>query len=136
MGWRAIAAGAARIGALALMAACASSSSSTVTGGAQTAGDSVPAQGTVVTVRNTAPGATTITVYMKPEIGVDTPLGTVEAGESRTFSYDGQPGFYQIRTVGSNGERTSTRFQLFRNSSIRWDMAAGARVVVGGRDQI
>jgi hypothetical protein len=136
MGWRTIAARATRIGALALVAACASSSSSTVTGGAQTAGDSVPAQGTVVTVLNTSPSATTITVYMKPEIGVDTPLGTVEAGESRTFAYDGLPGFYQIRTVGSNGERTSTRFQLFRNSSIRWDMSAGGRVVVGRRDPI
>lgn len=135
MSWRAIAGQAARIGMFAFLVACASSTTTTTTGGAQSPGETPPAEGTIVTILNTAPGSSTVTVYMVPEIGVDMPIGTVEAGQTRTFSYSGQPGFYQIRTVGSNGERASNRFQLFRNSSVRWDMAAGGRVVVGGRDE-
>ncbi|MGH7503543.1 MAG: hypothetical protein ACREL7_17590 [Longimicrobiales bacterium] len=124
------------IGIASIVAACASGgTTATPAGGAQTQQGETPpaADGTVVTILNTAPGATTITVYMKPEIGVDAPLGTVEGGQMRTFPYEGAPGFYQIRTVGAAGERLSDRFQMFRNSSVRWDMSAGRRVVVGGR---
>ncbi|MCI0432697.1 MAG: hypothetical protein L0271_03465 [Gemmatimonadetes bacterium] len=121
------------IGLAALFAAaCASGGTG---GGAQTqqGADTGQQQGTTVQIFNTAPGAATVTVYMVPEIGVDTPLGAIDAGENRAFPFSGAPGWYRIRVVGPSGEIQSDRFQLFRNSSARWDMSTGRRVVVSGR---
>jgi hypothetical protein len=98
------------------------------------AGDQ-PAQQTPMTVviRNNEPGASTVTAYMMPEVGVDTPLGTVEAGREATFPFNGQPGRYRIRLVGSGGEQTSDIFQIFNNSQAYWDVSLGDRVRVGSR---
>jgi hypothetical protein len=118
---------------LVVAAACASSGG-TSGGGAQTQqGAGTPRQGTTIEILNNAPGAATVTVYMVPEFGVDTPLGPLDGGETRTFAFDGPPGYYRIKVVGPSGESLSDRFQLFRNSSVRWDMSAGRRVRVGGR---
>jgi len=116
-------------------AACASGGGGAA-GGAQTqqGAETGQQQGTTVTVANTAPGASTVTVYMVPEIGVDTPLGAIDAGMSRRFPFAGAPGWYRIRAVGPNGETVTDRFQLYRNSSARWDMSTGRRVLVAGSD--
>jgi hypothetical protein len=86
-----------------------------------------------VVIRNNEPGATTVTAYMMPEVGVDRPLGTVEAGREARFPFEGQPGRYRIRLVGSSGEQVSDIFQLFNNSEARWDVSLGDRVRVGSR---
>lgn len=119
-----------------LLFATACASGGGATGGAQTqqGADTGQQQGTTVSVSNTAPGASTVTVYMVPEIGVDTPLGAVDAGLSRQFPFAGAPGWYRIRAVGPTGETVSDRFQLYRNSSARWDMSTGRRVIVMGRN--
>ncbi len=117
-----------------LLAATACASGGAAPGGAQTQeGAAGQPEGTVVQVLNTAPGSSTVTVYMVPEIGVDTPLGAIESGQTRIFPFSGSPGWYQIRAVGPAGTMMSERFQLYRNSTARWDMSTGRRVVVGGR---
>jgi hypothetical protein len=115
------------------LSACASGGSSagaTNTMAGEETADSAPMS---VVIRNNAPGATTVTVYMMPEVGVDRPLGTVEAGREQRFPFDGQPGRYRIRLVGSAGDRISDIFQLFNNSEARWDVSLGNRVRVGAR---
>lgn len=115
-----------------LLSACASGGTS---GGMDTMGGDEPeaASPMTVVIRNNAPGATTVTAYMMPEVGVDRPLGTVEAGREARFPFDGQPGRYRIRLVGSSGEQVSDIFQLYNNSEARWDVSLGDRVRVGSR---
>jgi hypothetical protein len=116
--------------ALALLSACAS-------GGSQTGDTASPQQaspqGSIILVRNTAPGAVTVNVFLKPDVGVDTPLGSVDGGQSKEFSFDGPPGRYTLRAIGSLGETLSETFQLYRNSQATWDMSVGKNVRVGGR---
>jgi len=123
--------------AIGMTAACASGGGSgTPRGGPDQAATPQPpaAEGSVVQILNTAPGSVSVTVYMIPEAaGVDTPLGQVESGQTRTFNFAGQPGRYRIRAVGSSGETASDVFQLYRNSQVRWDMSLGRRVQVTGR---
>lgn len=117
----------------ALVSACASGGTQS-TGTDTMAGDQPADQAPMsVTIRNNAPGATTVTAYMMPEVGVDRPLGTVEAGRETRFPFDGQPGRYRIRLVGSGGEIISDTFQLFNNSEARWDVSLGRNVRVGSR---
>jgi len=114
------------------LSACASGGTSSA---ANTMAGDEPADNSPMSViiRNNAPGATTVTVYMMPEVGVDRPLGTVEAGREVRFPFDGQPGRYRIRLVGSAGDQISDIFQLFNNSEARWDVSLGNRVRVGAR---
>ena len=119
-----------------LTTACASGGGTTPSGGAdQATGQQPPAaEGSVVQIANLAPAAVTITVYMVPDgVGVDTPLGTVEGGQTRDFNFSGAPGRYRIRVVGSNGETNSDIFQLHRNSLVRWDLSMGRRPTVSAR---
>jgi hypothetical protein len=126
-------------GMLALMvtAGCASAGTSGAGGaeGAATTGEggAATAEGSIVRIMNVAPGASTITVYVVPEVGVDSPLGTVEGGQTKDFAFAGQPGRYTIRVVGSSGTQTSQQFQFFRNSIATWDMSLGRNVRVQGR---
>lgn len=118
-----------------ILSACASGGGSQSTGtdtmaGDQAAADAAPMS---IVIRNNAPGATTVTAYMVPEVGVDRPLGTIEAGTEARFGFNGQPGRYRIRLVGSAGETNSDIFQLFNNSEARWDVSLGRRVRVGAR---
>ena len=123
--------------ALGMAAACSSGrGAGTPTGGPDQATSQQPpaAEGSVVQIVNTAPGAVSVTVYMIPDgAGVDTPLGQVDSGQTREFSFAGMPGRYRIRAVGSAGEIASDIFQLYRNSRVRWDMSLGRRVQVSGR---
>jgi len=127
------------VGMLALIvtAGCASGGSSGVGGaeGAATTGGGAAAteEGSLVRIMNVAPGASTITVYIVPEVGVDSPLGTVESGQTRDFAFTGAPGRYTIRVVGASGTQTSQQFQFFRNSIATWDMSLGRNVRVAGR---
>src|SRR5512134_3972712 len=93
--------------ALGLASACASGGGAgTPTGGPdQATGQQPPqAEGSIVQILNTAPGAVSVTVYMIPDgAGVDTPLGQVESGQTRDFNFGGMPGRYRIRAVGSAG---------------------------------
>lgn len=117
--------------ALGVMAGCASSGA---TGGTQTQqGEGVAAGSSIIVIRNSQPGASSITAYMQPEVGVDTPLGNVNGGQTAQFPFDGPPGRYRIRTVGPAGEVVSDVFQLFPNSMVRWDMSLGRSVIVGSR---
>ena len=86
-----------------------------------------------IVILNSTPGASTMTAYMMPEVGVDRVLGTVEAGREATFAFDGEPGRYRIRLVGARGEIVSDIFRLSDNSEGRWDVSLGARVRVSGR---
>lgn len=79
------------------------------------------------------PGASTMTAYMMPEVGVDRALGIVEAGREATFAFDGEPGRYRIRLVGAGGEIVSDIFRLTDNSEGRWDVSLGTRVHVSRR---
>lgn len=119
---------------LALLLAAGCASGGTTSGGADpaTAEEGVPAEGAIVQIYNTASSATRVMVYMRPEVGVDIPLGMVEAGERKTFPFDGQPGRYTLRAVGDTGTRTSRIFEFYRNSQVRWDMNIN-QVRVGGR---
>jgi hypothetical protein len=118
--------------ALAISAGCASGG--TTTGGADPAISpaTVPAEGSIVQIYNTASSSVRVTVYMVPEVGVDTPLGTVEAGQRTAFPFEGPPGRYRLRAVGSNGSVQSQLFEFYRNSQVRWDMNLN-HVGVGGR---
>jgi hypothetical protein len=118
--------------AFVLAAGCASGG--TPAGGADPAiaPETVPAEGSIVQIYNTASSAVTVTVYMVPEVGVDTPLGTVEAGQRSTFPFEGPPGRYRLRAVGSAGTVQSQTFEFYRNSQVRWDMNIN-QVRVGGR---
>jgi hypothetical protein len=116
-----------------LSSACASGGS-TSNGMDTMGGDQPTTQAPMsVVIRNNAPGAATVTAYMMPDVGVDTPLGTVEAGREASFPFNGQPGRYRIRLVGASGEQVSDIFQLFNNSEARWDVSLGERVRVGSR---
>lgn len=119
--------------ALALTAGCASGGGAAA-GGADPAAtpESVPAEGSIVQVYNTASSAVRVTVYMVPEVGVDSPLGVVEAQQRATFPFDGPPGRYRLRAVGSAGTIQSQLFEFYRNSQVRWDMNIN-QVRVGGR---
>jgi hypothetical protein len=126
-----------------LAAACASSGGGGAGGGAAGGGAqgaattggqaAASAQGSVISILNTAPNAGTVAVYMVPDIGVARSLGTVDPGQQRDFGFDGEPGQYIIRAVGSTGEITTERFRLNRNSLVRWDMALGRRPQVSTR---
>jgi len=115
-----------------LLASCASGGAST--GGAQTAvGAEADASGLSVVIR-TPPGSATVTAYMVPEVGVDTPLGTVNPGLEAKFSVDPAPGRYRIRLVGGEREEVSDIFDVFGNSAMaRWDVSISRRVVVSSR---
>lgn len=116
-------------------AACAGRSTGSTGGMDTVTGQQAPApEGSVIQILNTSPGSVAVTVYMVPDgAGVDTALGTVEAGQTREFAFNGPPGRYRIRTVGATGEVTSDIFQLYRNSQVRWDMSLGRRVQVSQR---
>jgi len=123
-------------GLLALLLAAGCASGGTASGGADPAttpeGAAVPTTGSIVQVYNTASSAVRVTVYMVPEVGVDTPLGAVEAGQRASFPFEGPPGRYHLRAVGSTGTRESDIFEFYRNSQVRWDMNIN-QVRVGGR---
>ena len=118
--------------ALTLAAGCASGGAAP--GGADPAAtpETVPAEGAIVQIYNTASSAVRVTVYMVPEVGVDTPLGVVEAAQRATFPFDGPPGRYRLRAIGSAGTVQSQIFEFYRNSQVRWDMNIN-QVRVGGR---
>lgn len=86
-----------------------------------------------IVILNNRPGASMMTAYMMPEVGVDRALGTVDAGREVTFSFDGEPGRYRIRLVGAGGEIVSDIFRLTDDSEGRWDLSLGARVRVSRR---
>ncbi|MGD8276926.1 MAG: hypothetical protein PVH00_02820 [Gemmatimonadota bacterium] len=124
-------------GLLALLVAVGCASGGAASGGADPAtageGAAVPATGSIVQVYNTASSAVRATVYMVPEVGVDTPLGAVEAGQRASFPFEGPPGRYRLRAVGSMGTRESEFFQFYRNSQVRWDMNINQVRVAGRR---
>lgn len=113
----------------ALLAACSS-------GGSQPAADpgqpETPA-GSVVQILNNAPGASTVTVYLVPEAGVERALGTVDNGQTREFPIGSLTGRYRLRTVGAGGESVSDVFTLSSNTLVRWDMSLGRQVRVSTR---
>ena len=119
-----------------LVAGCASGGGSTPppAGAAEPAASLDPVQqATTIVVRNTQPGSVTINVFLVPDVGVDTPLGSIDAGQTKTFTFDGPPGRYTLRAVGSAGETVSNTFQLYRSSEATWDMSLGRNVRVGGK---
>jgi hypothetical protein len=119
-----------------LLAAGCASGGGAATRGADPAtaaeGAAVPATGSIVQVYNTAAAAVRVTVYMVPEVGVDTPLGSVEAGQRTSLPFKGPPGRYRLRAVGSTGTVQSELFDFYRNSQVRWDMNIN-QVRVSGR---
>ena len=115
-----------------MLTSCASGGSTT--GGAQTAVGAQADQTGLSVVIRTSPGSATVTAYMVPEVGVDTPLGTVSPGVEERFSIQPTPGRYRIRLVGGERDEVSDIFDLFANSALaRWDVSVSRRVVVSSR---
>jgi hypothetical protein len=102
--------------------------------GGTTADEPAGAQtGIAIIVQNNAPGGSTITVSVVPEVGVRRTLGQVPFGDTRTFPYDGIPGQYRLIALGDGGgERQSEVFRIFADSNVRWNLSTN-NVTVSGR---
>ena len=88
-------------------------------------------QRTTIVVMNTLPGAVTVNVFLVPASGADTPLGSINAGQTKTFTFPGPAGRYTLRAVGRAGENDSNPFQLDRGMQATWDMSLGRDVRIG-----
>jgi hypothetical protein len=85
-------------------------------------------QRTTIIVSNTQPGAVTVNVFLVPDTGADTPLGSIDAGQTKTFPFPGPAGRYTLRAVGRAGETVSNPFQVDPGSEATWDMSLGRDV--------
>ncbi len=99
------------------------------TGGGGGGGRSGPS-GSVVRVANLGAGNSVLTIYMSPDVGVETLLGTVEPGRTVGFPWTGDPGRYRIHALGAGTEVTSDSFRMPRNAEAYWDMSMGKHVTV------
>jgi hypothetical protein len=116
---------------LLLSVGCASSGATTGGADSATADPNVPAEGSYVQIYNTASGAVDCMIWMVPEGEVEVLLGSVRVGERATFPFNGPPGRYRLRALGTSDFETQT-FQFYRNSRVSWDMNS-RRALVSGR---
>jgi hypothetical protein len=113
-----------------LVAACATSPAATNSGGG-TAGGAAPtsadaADNTIrVEVRLNDLNAGTTQVYIEPANGVRTALGTVDPGQTRTFSFNAANSNRTVRLVALNAtgaSKTSEAIIVPRGAGLTWDI--------------
>ena len=115
---------------LASVAACATSPSATSSGGGA-AGGAAPASSDAadntisVEVRLNDLNAGTTQVYIEPSNGVRTALGTIDPGQTRTFSFNAVNSNRTVRLVALNAagaSKTSDPITVPRGTGLSWDI--------------
>ena len=113
-----------------LTAGCATSPAATNSGGGA-AGGAAPttsdaADNTIrVEVRLNDLNAGTTQVYIEPANGVRTALGTIDAGQTRTFTFNALNANRTVRLVAltaAGGSKTSDSITVPRGSGLSWDI--------------
>lgn len=117
---------------LLLTVGCASGGATTGGADSATADPNVPAEGAIVQIYNTASGAGDVMIWIVPEGEREVLLGSVRVGERATFPFNGSPGPYRLRALGSGDTLETQTFQFYRNSQVSWDMNS-RRALVSGR---
>jgi hypothetical protein len=85
------------------------------------AGATAPAAGHQVTVHNDHTSWLEATIFILPDAGaVQTMLGTVPPGESRTFTYTGERGWHRLIARRNTGDLSSEQFTMPDNSRLEW----------------
>jgi hypothetical protein len=118
-----------------IASACATSPAATTSGGGA-AGAAAPAtsgsatENTIrVEVRQNKLDAGTTTVYIEPAAGVRTALGTLDPGETKTFSYNATGVNRSVKLVALDASGSSTTSQTItvpRGAGLTWDLQINA----------
>jgi hypothetical protein len=99
---------------LALLPSCAS------TPAAEAGPAAAPGEHTI-TVQNDHTSFLEAAIYIQPDAGaVQVPLGSVPAGESRTFTYSGARGWHRLIARRNTGDIMSEQFTMPDGARIEW----------------
>ena len=113
-----------------IAAGCATTPSATSSGGGAAGGASPTttdaSDNTIsVEVRLNDLNAGTTTVYIEPAAGVRTALGTIEPGQTKTFSFNATGTSRNVKLVALNASgqsKTSSSITVPRGAGLTWDL--------------
>jgi hypothetical protein len=122
-----------RAGVFVLLAAFGLAGCASGGGGEGAAAASTEPGVTRITVDNTHPTSEDIQVFLQIDGGTARQLlGDLPRGETKTFTYDGDRGYYRLVAERAGGRTTSPRVSVMHNTSYLW-MISGNRLQLSRR---
>jgi hypothetical protein len=128
--------GLALVALFASLAGCATSSAATGSGADASAGVAAPAsadpasENTIrIEVRHDKLNAGSVTIYIEPATGVRTALGTLDPGQTRTYSWETVGGDRRVRLVALGALGTTTVSEALTvppRAGLIWDLQINA----------